>query len=252
MPSPKKTAKPKPKAPGVSADDVEAAQGAALLAEAMASFRSPSKEEPSKEDLPDALPPTVEEEAEAETVPALLEPWTNGVEPTGRWDDGVKLSDPPGSYVLMCSRCGSRPRPNHDFRCRLHDEDLSNGEERPTCPANMEDKMAMRRYTKDMDEWEPAWLDVDEEDSPLVEDDQAYPLPCPRCDAKTEACGPVGGKTFSTNMERIMAATDWLPRSYEGGANAPNPSMRNFDVHLAQKGRCGKCQLLLSVVPVEQ
>lgn len=245
-------------------DDEEAAQGAALLEEAMLSFRGVRAPEEVKVAV--AAPPLEQVKetympiAEEAPASAVLSPVSSGtpqvlskslyVEPTGRWDDGATCVDKPGGFILQCSRCGNRPRPAHEFRCRLHDEDLSNGDERPAYPSNVDDKMAMRRYAKDMDEWQPDWLDVDEEEAAPV-DDGAYPLPCPRCDCKTEQCG-VAGVLFATNMQRIMVATEWLPSEYEGAVNAPTPTPdRSFHIAMGTWGRCLKCKLLVSVLPVE-
>ena len=51
-------------------------------------------------------------------------------EPNGRWMmvPGDKEGGPP--VVWRCHR----PRAEHEFRCRLHDEELSNGDERPAAP----------------------------------------------------------------------------------------------------------------------
>lgn len=224
-------------------DQREVEQAAALLAEAMVSFRQP----------PPVVQPSAAPAAAAAVKPTPPSAPSLFVQPTGRWDDGAKCVDRPGGFTLQCSRCGNRPRPDHDFRCRLHDEDLSNGDDRPMYPQNTEDKIAMRRYAKEMDEWQPSWLDVDEEEPLTVDDAGAYPLPCPRCDAKTEQCGKLAGVTFSTNMQRIMHASEWLPAEYEGAVNAPTPTPdRSFDVDTGVWGRCLKCKLLVNLRPVEQ
>ena len=166
--------------------------------------------------------------------------------PSGRWDDGATCFDKPEGLTLYCSRCGNRPRPEHDFRCRLHDEELSNGDDRPMYPANVEDKMAMRRYAKDMDEWKPSWLEADDDEPPEIDDERVYPLHCPRCESKTERCGTVGIE-FSTNLEIIVKATEWLPSSYPGAVNAPEPTIdRRFLTNVSLWGHCRKCKLLVT------
>ena len=171
----------------------------------------------------------------------------DGAKPTGRWDDGARCVDKPGGCVLWCSRCGNRPRPAHDFRCRLHDEELSNADERPGYPQNVEDKMAIRRYAKDLDEWQPAWLESDEDELPPIDAANAYPLHCPRCERKTELCG-VPGAQFSTNLQRIQMVTDWLPSAYDCSVNAPTATPdRSFNTHAGLWGRCVPCKLLVSI-----
>ena len=176
-------------------------------------------------------------------------PKSGFIEATGRWDDGATCFDQPGGLTLQCSRCGNRPRPGHDFRCRLHNDALSNGDDRPVYPTNVDDKMAMRRYLKDLDDWSPSWLEPDEEEVAAPEDDKAYPLHCPRCEGKTEQCG-AAGVGFSTNLVKIMLATDWLPSSYEGAVNAPTPTPdRRFETSKGLWGHCNKCKLLVSIHP---
>ena len=171
--------------------------------------------------------------------------WCFFAEPSGLWDDGAKCTDKPGGLTLTCSRTGHRPRPEHEFRCRLHDEQLSNAGERPTFPADVHDKMAMRRYKKDMDEWQPEWLDEDEDEPPPVDEEDQYPLHCPRCEAKTRQCGEEGVQ-FATALTIIQGATDWLPSSYGMSLNAPVPALeRRFFTHTGTWGHCVKCKLVV-------
>ena len=58
------------------------------------------------------------------------------------WDDLAECRDGPGCVLLWCARCGNRPRGAHDFRCRLHDDTLSNGHTRPTPPSPPSDEAA--------------------------------------------------------------------------------------------------------------
>jgi len=233
-------------APGPNQDELEAAQGAALLAEAMTSFRSPPSQ------------PETQAEAEIEVkdsarkpapLPAVVEsrdpPDNLTVDSTGRWDDGAKCAVVEGGLRLWCGKCGNRPRPEHEFRCRLHDEHLSNGDERPACPADLDDKLKMRRYKKDMDEWQPAFLERDDDEPLEVEDDEAYPCHCPACEAKTVRYGG-SGTEFATSTRILVSLTEFLTDSYKYAATAPEAvSERRFMTSTGTYGHCVKCNLLV-------
>lgn len=271
------------------ADAREAEQGAALLAEAMLSFRGPRvsasappvvKEAPATssalpvvKDAAASAPPVVKqahdvgqvgplagslaERAPAASVIAVAEAAPSAaaepkipeeilaVEPTGRWDDGAKCSDTGGGLLLWCARCGNRPRPEHEFRCRLHDEDVSNADERPAYPANVDDKMKMRRYKKDMDEWQPSWLERDDDEEPPVDEAAAYPCHCPACEGKTVRYGARVNE-FATSTRILVDLTEWLTQSYKYAANAPQAvSERRFMTAMGQFGHCINCRLLV-------
>ena len=196
----------------------------------------------SRQEADEAPPP---DERPRELKPIPLKSSFGFPEPTGRWDDGGKCADVPGGLTLACSVTGLRPRPQHEFRCRMRDELLSNAEDRPVCPTNLEDKMAMRRYEKDMDEWQPAWLDEDDDEVPELDRADAYPLHCPRCEGKTKRYGE-GGLEFSTSLRIVVSATEWLPSSYKYAMNAPEAvSERRFLISTGQFGHCVKCKLLV-------
>ena len=60
---------------------------------------------------------------------------------SGMWDDGEQ-AEPDGDggelrITLHCGRCGHRPRPEHGFWCRLHDDQVANGDTRPAVPEKM-------------------------------------------------------------------------------------------------------------------
>ena len=233
---------PKPKRASEAAaardqDELEVAQGAALLEEAMASFRSPPKQP--EAEVKAALPTVSESSRDP--------PNTLTVAPTGRWDDGAKCMDQGGGLLLWCAKCGNRPRPEHEFRCRLHDEELSNADERPMFPGNLDDKMKMRRYKKDMDEWQPEWLERDDDDDepPPVGEAEAYPCHCPACEGKTVRYG-VAGTEFATSTRILVSLTEWLTESYKYAASAPEAvSERRFMAATGMFGHCVKCNLLV-------
>jgi hypothetical protein len=179
------------------------------------------------------------------------------VDATGRWDDGQKVRDKPWSLTLQCSRCGSRPRPEHDFRCRQHDDELENAEERPEQPslqryANDKDgyERALRLYKQQMDEWTPEWIEKDEDETPSSEldKDRTYPLPCVRCDGQLELCGRAGGG-FSQTVDEIKKVTPWLASWYASGVGVGWDG--RFDSALGQFGQCRKCQLHVGIEPGE-
>ena len=185
------------------------------------------------------------EDAEERAAPPPMSSF-GFVDSTGHWDDGGKCSDIPGGLILLCSRCGNRPRPAHGFRCRMHDEDMRNGDERPVRPRDLEDKMAMRRYEKDMDDWQPTWLKEDDDEPPALDDANAYSLHCPKCEGKTERHGADSSIEFSTSLRIIMNATEWLPSSYKHAMNAPEAvSERRFLTRTGLFGHCLKCKLLV-------
>jgi len=233
---------------GPNQDELEAAQGAALLAEAMLSFRTPPNQpetemEAAEIEVKDSArnPPPLSVVAEVRYPPDNL-----AIESTGRWDDGAKCADKEGGLLLWCAKCGNRPRPEHEFRCRLHDEYLSNGSERPVCPADLDDKLKMRRYKKEMDEWQPSFLERDEDDEPPeVDDDEAYPCHCPACEAKTIRYGG-SGTEFATSTRILVSLTEFLTDSYKYAATAPEAvSERRFMTSTGTYGHCVKCNLLV-------
>ena len=294
-------AKAKKSADGVQAlrDAEEAADGAALLAEAMLSFRSPlnitnggggggegssigsgpTAPQPSAtirsvgplndddDDDDDELMLTQREgesergrdddasqaeQPESMGLPPVFKearhpPDNLAVEPNGRWDDGAKCIDKEGGLLLWCAKCGHRPRAEHEFRCRLHDEELSNGDERPAAPADLDDKMKMRRYKKDMDEWQPSFLERDDDEPPEVEDKDAYPCHCPACEGKTiRYDGGAPGTDFATSTRILVSRTEWLTESYKYAANAPQAvSERRFITSTGAYGYCVRCSLLV-------
>jgi hypothetical protein len=100
-----------------------------------------------------------------------------------------------------------------------------------------------------MDQRWPRWLETDEDEPPPVDEACAYPLHCPRCEGKTESCG-AACVPFSTHLDDIMSATDWLPPSYPDAVNAPTAtSNRRFHCHTGLWGHCITCKLLVSIQP---
>ena len=106
--------------------------------------------------------------------------------------------------------------------------------------------MAMRRYEKDMDEWQPSWLEEDEDEPPALDDAKVYSLHCPRCEGRTEQHGAETSIEFSTSLRIITNATEWLPSSYKHAMDAPEAvSERRFLMRTGTFGHCVKCKLLV-------
>ena len=184
-------------------------------------------------------------------------------EPTDCWDDGEECNDPPWSVLLWCKRCGNRPRPEHNFRCRLHDDTVSNGDSRPVAPAQPSNEVAelmstveweaameayfdrMGIHQSAMTRWEPHWLESTAEaagasDAPALA--HAYPLPCVRCAGPTQSTSSSKGMGFSTSLESLREHTSWLPDAFGDGLGSDRVRSNSVDC-----GICDHCELMISI-----
>ena len=175
------------------------------------------------------------------------------------WDYLAECRDGPGCVLLWCARCGNRPRGAHYFRCRLHDDTLSNGHTRPTPPSPPSDEAAekmnaaawvrameahddaLATYKEALDRWSPQWLLLENAAEP-PEPSEAFPLPCVRCRGPTELGGS-GTKVLSTSYEMLRVRTPWLPAGY---LTAGDGEVR---VVAGSRGTCVRCQLIVAISP---
>ena len=178
--------------------------------------------------------------------------------PTDYWDDGAECRDNEGILQLWCALCGNRPRRALSFRCRLHDEMLSNGLSRPVAPLPLTDGAAetmttaqwvstmeaqdeaMAAYKEALDHWAPEWVAVENlrEIAPTVEQ---YPLPCVRCSGPM-VLGGVRTIRLDISCEELRETTPWLPKGYGEGVGQVNTST-------GQHGTCVRCQLVMRITP---
>ena len=181
--------------------------------------------------------------------------------PTDEWDDGEECRDEDWSVQLYCALCGYRPRPEHDFRCRLHDEVLSNGQTRPRKPMqpSMEESeamtsaewvaameahdAAMAEHKAQMDRWQPEWSEsINGPSCTAAVAGKCYALPCVRCGGSTvlEGSHTMG---FQTDLETLKRNSPWLPEAFGEGING------RVNTSTGEVGRCVRCQLIVSINP---
>ena len=191
------------------------------------------------------------------------------VVPTDDWDDGEACDDDEWSVQLWCARCGARPRPEHGFRCRMHDDTLCNGPTRPVAPLPPRDDEseamssdewvrsmaghddAMAEHKRAMDRWEPEWLEPlgdGPEVEPVEAAERQYPLPCVRCARPTALCGsPTMG--FTSRHAQLRSQSPWLPEGYLDEGGEEEGRQGRVKTNTGEHGACGRCQLNVSIVP---
>ena len=213
-----------------------------------------------------------------EPSPAIApEPDPDGwVAPRRMWDDGEEVIDEDWSITVHCGRCGCRPRPQHHFRCRLHDDMLANAYARPSAPfpvapskiggCNGQDPV-LERYQRQMAQWRLAWAEwspewlpeqpyVDEgpgeEDWDRDDEDDYYALPCVRCNMATQRRGRAGTAMIEAKLLPLKQATRWLIETEYAeellmGCTADGDAVIRTTV--GAYGRCYNCMLQVGIAP---
>ena len=182
-----------------------------------------------------------------------------GCDATENWDDGEECRDSEQSVRVWCRKCGNRPRPEHDFRCRLHNDALANWSTRPVAPLPPSDEAsegmsseqwvrameafdeAMAEYSAALNRWEPEWTEEADRAAPSDPPDAIYPLPCVRCRGLTAL---EGSKTtvVRCSIETLKLNTPWLPDDYQLASGADRVSTTTGNI-----GMCARCDLVISI-----
>lgn len=190
------------------------------------------------------------------------------------WDDGEEVIDEDWSITVHCGRCGCRPRPEHNFRCRLHDDMLVNGCDRPVKPeaplscgggSKKAQEREFERYKQRLTDWRRAWAEwtpewlpeephVDEgpgeEDWDRDDDDDYYSLPCVRCREATLRRGSpgAGAMAIQAHLWSLKQATAWLCTTdyaiEQMLGDVPEPVVATT---AGEYGRCYSCKLQIGL-----